>query len=83
MTIEITPIEGRRGSVCNNDAFSVVFNTGLEVSSIAIIPREAVAGKDPRQIQSIFVQAVQGRSPAVVEEVRQACKRQLPLLIAA
>lgn len=65
MTVTVNTIEGRRGSACVNDAFSVVAN-GTDL--IDIIPTGDIPGKTYEDVLQAFTEASQeGRHPLAVK----------------
>lgn len=70
-TIQINAIEGRRGSACNNDAYSVVAYEENTPHVLAFVQAASLQGKSPEQVSKIFARAVADEAPEVVAAVCQ------------
>lgn len=78
-TIEINTIEGRRGSICNNDAYSIVAYEDKSPNVLAFISATELHGKGAEQVGEIFARAVADEGPEIVEAVyRKALTLRVP-----
>jgi hypothetical protein len=78
-TIEINTIEGRRGSICNNDAYSIVAYEDKSPNVLAFVSAAELHGKRAEQVGEIFARAVADEAPEVVEAVfREALSLRVP-----
>ena len=69
MSITVTTIEGRRDSICQNDAFSVVAGN----RSLTIIPAADLPGKTRRDVLKAFraAAAIHHEEEKIVAAARQ------------
>ena len=78
-TIQINTIEGRRGSICNNDAYSIVAYEDRSPNVLAFVSAAELHGKKPGEVGEIFARAVADEKPEVVEAVyREALTLRVP-----
>jgi hypothetical protein len=78
MTLSVYTIEGRRGSVCLHDAFSVVNETAQGPELIDIIPAADLKdGCSAHDIRSAYQAALRENGGRNIEEVKRAARLEL------